>query len=191
MGNDHQNDNDNEQTNWKPGEWMHKEHFLCAFTAPELLASYQSKYEIVTTDATSTPDSSSTDAAQPTTTQRLLTLSDRATKQPLWGPLDLELPQNRDELAAFLSQQSKTAVTCVTAGATFQFGNTSSGVKHRKGDSRTIHIVNQATVDALAAKISRPLTAARFRPNMVLQGVPAWHEFDWVRDQATLEHPAM
>ena len=138
---------------WKNGEWLHKENFLCAFSNPKLMASFQSAYD-----------------------QGSLTIQDRVSGTVLLGPL--AMPDERSQLAEFMSRKSGEALVCLSS-EDFQFGNTSSGVKKRQ-DSRTIHIVNQATVDDFSKKIGVPLNASRFRPNIVLTGAPAWSEFDWI-----------
>ena len=150
---------------WKKGEWLHKENFLCAFTDPELLSSFQSSYEIATLD----------NGGHET---RILNILDRATGNLLKGPLQMNTETGRLELANFLSERSGKKVICVES-KDFQFGNTSSGVKQRN-DSRTIHIVNQATVDQFSQRNGITLSASRFRPNIVLQGPVAWAEFDWI-----------
>jgi uncharacterized protein YcbX len=101
------------------------------------------------------------------------------------GPVDLATDEGRQALALFLSAQSGQDVTCVsssktdTAHHTHQFGNTGSGVKAR-GDTRTLHIVNLNTIRALSEKIGVELNPYRFRPNIVIDGPPAWSEFQWV-----------
>ena len=142
---------------WNGNEWLHKENFLCAFTDPLLMASFRSSYK--KDDGT-------------------LTIRDRKTDALLLGPVSLEQEEGRKALAKFMSEQSGENVVCV-ASDSFQFGNTSSGVKNRK-DSRTIHIVNQATVDQLSKTVGVPITASRFRPNLVIDGPPAWSEFTWI-----------
>jgi uncharacterized protein YcbX len=187
-------------------EWVHKENFLCAFTAPALMAGFQTSYKIVSaephisrclpSDAPIVSSSASSSSDSPT--QRLLEIYNRSTGQHLLGPVDLATEEGRQALALFLSAQSGQDVTCVSAGSesneadantaiatpqapthTHQFGNTGSGVKVR-GDTRTLHIVNLNTVRALSEKIGVELNPYRFRPNIVIDGPPAWSEFGWV-----------
>jgi uncharacterized protein YcbX len=113
-----------------------------------------------------------------------LEIQNRSTGDHLLGPVDLATDQGREALAQFLSAQSGEDVTCVTSASTsdkhkHQFGNTGSGVKVR-GDTRTVHIVNLNTIRALSEKIGVELNPYRFRPNIVIDGPPAWSEFDWV-----------
>lgn len=44
----------------------------------------------------------------------------------------------------------------------------------------TVHVLLQETLDALSKAAGQPVDAARFRPNIVLAGLPAWSELDWV-----------
>lgn len=114
-------------------------------------------------------------------------------KEPLLDSIDMSTSAGRQFLADFFMQQSggKQPLVCVTATnpQTHQFGNTSSGWKQtKKKDTRTIHIVNAATVRALSHAMEIPLNPTRFRPNIVLDGIPAWSEFDWVsRDDAHIQ----
>lgn len=181
-------------------EWVHKENFLCAFTAPALMAGFQSSYKIVSAEpliSRCLPSDAAIVSSTPSSTQRLLELHNRSTGQHLLGPVDLATYEGRQALALFLSAQSGEDVTCVAAGSvsnnansntvaatppqshTHQFGNTGSGVKVR-GDTRTLHIVNLNTIRALSEKIGVELNPYRFRPNIVIDGPPAWSEFDWV-----------
>lgn len=43
-----------------------------------------------------------------------------------------------------------------------------------------LHIINRATVDDVAARIGQPLDLRRFRANVIVEGMPAWQEFDWI-----------
>lgn len=59
-------------------------------------------------------------------------------------------------------------------------------------DAKCVHIVNLESVRALEAKMGVAVNPLRFRPNVIIDGVPAWSEFDCVGSQlrigaATLE----
>ena len=101
------------------------------------------------------------------------------------------------DIEDFLSRQYGEDMICVTATSTstrggrgggnkeikekhmHQFGNTRSGVK-ATGDTRTVHIVNAATVRQLSKKIGKKLSPLRFRQNIVVDGLEPWKEFDFV-----------
>ncbi len=102
--------------------------------------------------------------------------------------------------------QSRRAVRLVESEVgVHHFGNTPVGFKSAKrpdGDDSgsIVHIVNAETVRCLSAAAGLqdndvgncndatmreraeegPLAPSRFRPNIVLNGVPAWSEFNWV-----------
>ena len=40
-------------------------------------------------------------------------------------------------------------------------------------------LANQASLDELNTRLTQPVSMTRFRPNIVIQGVPAWAEDDW------------
>jgi uncharacterized protein YcbX len=183
---------------WEEGVWLHKEHFLCAFTEPELMSKFKSTYKMISSEpyiSRALPNDEQQGLVRGTETKRILELRDRATGTKLLGPLYLETEQGRQALAEFLSQQSGQRVICVTSDS-FQFGNVpplpdpaivSTLLPDRKDmKSRYIHIVNQATVDDLAEKIGTKLYPSRFRPNMVVKGPPAWSEFDWIGKTLTM-----
>ncbi|MGL4397270.1 MAG: MOSC domain-containing protein [Hyphomicrobium sp.] len=46
--------------------------------------------------------------------------------------------------------------------------------------ARCVHIVNQRSVQALETSLGLPIDRRRFRPNIVIDGVDAWSELDWV-----------
>ena len=186
-------------------EWIHKENFLCSFSDPQLMAQYRAQYSLqvkkISSEISSSVDSygvpcdevimvpAAADDDDDTPSKKILELYERSTDQLVLGPLDLSTPQGQSELADFFSKQSGTPLTCVSAdtGTTdnsnsqhkHQFGNTGSGWKQRK-DTRTLHIVNAATVRQLSERIDVPLNPTRFRPNIVLDGPAPWSEFDWV-----------
>ena len=177
----------------KDPQWLFKGDFLCAFTAPELLACFHSKYEIVEGKKLNNGTED---------IQRLLTLYNRddeaiSDNKVVLGPIDLHLQSGRDELASFFSKESKEELVCVTnkkqkqqgnddinnnkVPHTFQFGNTRAGVKNNPGgDTRVVHIVNKSTVREFSDKIGMDLNAMRFRPNIIIDGVEPWKEFDWI-----------
>jgi uncharacterized protein YcbX len=43
-----------------------------------------------------------------------------------------------------------------------------------------VSILNLASLRALSERVGRPLDPARFRGNLVLDGIPPWGEFDWI-----------
>mmetsp|Transcript_4951 Transcript_4951/g.10998 ORF Transcript_4951/g.10998 Transcript_4951/m.10998 type:complete len:402 (-) Transcript_4951:445-1650(-) len=173
----------------KNPEWLHKENFLCAFSAPELMASFQSNYEIIEScDEEDDGDGRTSNQR----IQRLLTLYRRsgedgvASNKPVLGPIDLNVQSGRDELASFFSYESNEDLVCVTKEAdgkvnTFQFGNTRAGVKNNPaGDTRTVHLVNRATIRQFSDKIGLDLNPMRFRPNIIIDGLDPWEEFNWI-----------
>jgi uncharacterized protein len=166
-------------------EWLHKENFLCAFTDSHLLSTFVSSYSVVNAQGSIAHPCDVT-IYQGRGCQRLLTIADRASNEHLLGPVDLGTDQGRDALACFMTKAAGKDVVCVTASGhnqhMHQFGNTASGVKVR-GDTRTIHIVNAETVKDLANKVGVPLNPTRFRPNVVIEGLEPWIEFDWVGHQ--------
>lgn len=174
---------------------LHKitqENFLCAFTAPELLASLDTEYSI---------KPRLTDSSRGSTIQRILTIWDRKlgrTSEPQFGPVDLATQQGRDATSTFFTELCGKKVVCVVADRstakdsnglndthTHQFGNTQSGVKHNNGDTRTIHIVNQNTVMQFSNVINNggngdEISATRFRPNIIVNNLEPWGEFNLV-----------
>lgn len=55
----------------------------------------------------------------------------------------------------------------------------------RYPDREPVHLslVSQATLDQISEVAGRPVDVRRFRPNIVLEGTPAWSEFNWVGHQ--------
>ena len=50
---------------------------------------------------------------------------------------------------------------------------------------KCLHIVNRRSVLALETLLSAPINALRFRPNMILDGLPAWSELDLIGQTLT------
>jgi uncharacterized protein YcbX len=192
--------------------WSHKENFLCAFTAPALMSTFDTQCIDVDVDHKYKDGSGSSGG---TGTRTLLSVWKRlhGTSQdtghnsrshpPLIDSVDLSTEQGRAQVSEFFSQACGEPVDMVTAAAqpsskpktldththTHQFGNTSSGWKQR-GDTRTVHIINAATVRQLSDVLQEnekdippamfPLRPSRFRPNVVVDGLEPWEEFEWV-----------
>jgi len=161
-------------------EWLHKENFLCAFSDPEMMATFKSSYKIVECEENSE-------------IKRLLTLHRRGEDDGgqleythALGPVDLNKEAGREELSNFFSQPSlanerlKCVSQKISKNHTHQFGNTSSGVKKNQGDTRTVHLVNAATVRDVEEKFGMKLNAIRFRPNIIVDGLEPWKEFEFI-----------
>lgn len=54
---------------------------------------------------------------------------------------------------------------------------------------KVVHLVNLASVRALEARLGRAVDPLRFRPNIVIDGAPAWSELAW--ESGTLRLPAI
>ncbi len=86
--------------------------------------------------------------------------------------------EGRDRLSKFFSEY--IAPHRLQQGTLRLIGD--PGGKTRYSDRQPVHIslVSQATLDALSSAAGQEIDARRFRPNVVLEGVPAWEEFSWV-----------
>lgn len=58
----------------------------------------------------------------------------------------------------------------------------------RYPDREPVHLslVSQASIDELSEVTGKAIDVRRFRPNVVLEGVPAWAEFSWVGQEIQL-----
>jgi uncharacterized protein YcbX len=54
-----------------------------------------------------------------------------------------------------------------------------AGHSFSRQGGKLLHLVNLASVRALEGKLGRVVDPLRFRPNIVVDGAPAWSEFDW------------
>lgn len=170
-------------------KWLHKAHFLCAFTAFDLMATFDTEYRILEAD------DNSKHIEESFRTKRILTVWKRNNKNPrsedpLLGPLDLSFAENCSRVSSFFSEACGEPVHLVSKSVcslsseeqhkhTHQFGNDRTGVQKR-GDTRLIHVVNAATVSQLSEKVGIPLSPRRFRPNIIVDGWGPWEEFDVV-----------
>jgi len=73
-------------------------------------------------------------------------------------------------MAAYMAQSLRGAPMIVSAP-----GHSFSDMK-----AKCIHIVNLASVRDLERIVGRRLNPLRFRPNIILDGVPAWDELNWL-----------
>ena len=53
--------------------------------------------------------------------------------------------------------------------------------------AKVVHVVNLASVRALEEKLKRPVNPLRFRPNIVIDGLPALQELEWKSKEIKLE----
>lgn len=92
----------------------------------------------------------------------------------------------RDRLSQFFSQYLQTLTPSPAArhpqATTVQLVGTSTGeTRYPDRDKGQISLVSQATLDNIASQMEVPkVDARRFRPNVVVEGIDAWEEFDWV-----------
>ncbi|MCU0516857.1 MAG: MOSC domain-containing protein [Oscillatoria sp. Prado101] len=100
-------------------------------------------------------------------------------------------PSERQRIAAFFTGYLAALQPTETARhperAPLHLAGTGSG-ETRYPDRQPVHIslLSQATLDELAQAAGQPVDVRRFRPNIVLEGVPAWEEFNWVGKQFKL-----
>ncbi|KAL1523519.1 hypothetical protein AB1Y20_018456 [Prymnesium parvum] len=149
----------------RENEWLHKENFLSVFATPSVCCGVETRFD----------DSS----AELSVWRR----GERAAPPLLVAPLGEAA--GREAAAAFFSTLAGEPLALVDGADTHQFGNTRKGVL-ASGDLRTLHLVNENTVRALSEAAGVPLDPRRFRPNLLLRGVPAWEEFSWVGKELRL-----
>jgi hypothetical protein len=106
-----------------------------------------------------------------------LTIS-RAGKQVAKG--DISTPTGRalieQFLAAFMAPSLRGAPKILSA----------PGHAFTDVDEKCVHLVNLASVREIERVIGRPVDPMRFRPNLVIDGAPAWSEFSWVGRSLTV-----
>ncbi|MEQ1711113.1 MAG: MOSC domain-containing protein [Hyphomicrobium sp.] len=100
-----------------------------------------------------------------------LTIS-RGGKQVARGQLTTKLGRTLIEqfLAAYMKAELRGAPRIVSAP-----GHSFSDVA-----AKCLHIVNLASLRELERAAGRPIDPLRFRPNVIVDGMPPWAEFDWV-----------
>lgn len=113
---------------------------------------------------------------------RTLTIH-RAGKQVARGALETKLGRQMIEqfLAAYMQAELRGAPKVVSAP-----GHSFSDVA-----ARCVHIVNLASVRDLERVTGKTIDPLRFRPNVVLDGLPAWQEFTWIGKRLTIGNVAL
>lgn len=96
----------------------------------------------------------------------------RGGKQVARGQLTTRLGRSMIEqfVAAYLKTELRGPPRVVSAA-----GHTFSDVA-----AKCLHIVNAASLRELERAAGRSIDPLRFRPNLIIDGLPAWQEFDWV-----------
>lgn len=102
----------------------------------------------------------------------------RAGRQVARGQLSTKLGRNMIEqfLAAYMKSDLRGAPHIVSAP-----GHSFSDVA-----KKCVHIVNLASVRELERVSGRPVDPLRFRPNIILDGLAPWAEFDWIGRPVTI-----
>ena len=138
--------------------WTHKSKFLCAYTANELLATFETRYN---------------DASDE------LTVCRRSDGKSL---LVARLTDERERVESFFSDASGRRVRLVRPAddRPHHFGNTNAGFRAGEAGGCVLHLVNLETIATLNKTTGYTFEPSRFRANIVISGVPAWQEFDWV-----------
>lgn len=91
----------------------------------------------------------------------------------------------RDRISAFftgyLAALSPTATARHPEKAPLRLVGSADG-STRYPDREPVHIslISQASLDAISDRVECPVDVRRFRPNIVLEGISAWEEFNWV-----------
>jgi uncharacterized protein YcbX len=96
----------------------------------------------------------------------------RGGKQVARGELTSPLGRKMIEqfLAAYMQEDLRGAPRIV-----FADGHSFSDVA-----AKCLHMINLATLRELERVVGKPVNPLRFRPNVVIDGVPAWEEFAWL-----------
>jgi uncharacterized protein YcbX len=55
-----------------------------------------------------------------------------------------------------------------------------------EGGVPCLHIINLATLRELERVAGRPVDPIRFRPNVIVDGLPPWSEFDWIGREVSI-----
>lgn len=67
--------------------------------------------------------------------------------------------------------------------APIQLVGSHNKTRYQDREAGHISLVSQATIDNLSEIAGKQIDVRRFRSNIVVDGIPAWNEFDWVGKQ--------
>lgn len=106
--------------------------------------------------------------------------------------------QGRAEISAFFTNYLRTLEPTEAARhpqhSPLQLVGSSGGggfgdqtpTRYSDRESGHISLISQGTLNDISRRIGTEIDIRRFRPNIVLDGVPAWGEFDWVGKELQL-----
>ena len=167
------------------GGWLHKSNVLCAYTAPVLLGGYETSYG----DADDVLVVRRRNDGVELIIARLTDDADRARAEEFFSGA-----HHCGRRVRIVAKDAPSSSSSSSSALRHHFGNTPMGFKHHP-NGQVIHIVNAETVSDLSSAMglsgvggasssddtrTPALDPSRFRPNVVVSGVPAWSEFDWV-----------
>jgi uncharacterized protein YcbX len=99
--------------------------------------------------------------------------------------------QGRAKISAFFTEYLRTLEPTEAARhpqhSPLQLVGSSRGeTRYSDRESGHISLISQGTLNEISRRIGTEIDIRRFRPNIVLDGVPAWGEFDWVGKELQL-----
>ena len=99
-------------------------------------------------------------------------------------------PTGRDRIATFFTGYLAGIYPSQSARhpnrAPLQFVGEFDKTRYPDREAAHISLVSQATFNHLSELAGQMVDVRRFRPNIVLEGVPAWEEFNWVGQEMQL-----
>lgn len=106
---------------------------------------------------------------------------DTPTDTSVWGD-DFQAWEGAGEADAWISSFIGAPLKFLWIGAhTTRRVRTESRMPLSFADGFPLLLIGQASLDDLCARIGRPLAMTRFRPNLVVSGVPPYAEDSWTR----------
>jgi len=167
---------------------LHKEHFACAYTAGEALAALETAFDdeshTLKVRQAAAGHEVSANLQAPEQVEETLCKMLRPVRQTALSILTFSHMRVVWQIASLESFMGESlggcSVSLVRASgniSTHAFGNWQN---LQTKETRLIHIVNAETCAEVSEKIGTNLDPLRFRANIILEGLPAWQEFEWV-----------